>query len=110
MEVTIYTAVTWRPISTLIKPEFVNSQRRKVVDLVDIFDLIGGRPRNSFRIKSYGHFTNGRRNKKWKFAPANLSAKIGKSWIFGKFLNADFGRFQHGMGLLFLLALGFTLD
>ena len=60
----IYTASTSSSISALIRSESVNPQSMKVVDLVDIFDLIGGRPRNSKRIKSYACFTKGRRSRK----------------------------------------------
>ena len=60
----IYTASTSSSISALIWTESVNPQRMKVVDLVVIFDLIGGRPRNSKRIKSYACFTKGRRSRK----------------------------------------------
>ena len=59
-----YTASTSSSISTLIRTESVDPQRMKVVDLVVIFDLIGGRPRNSKRIKSYARFTKGRRSRK----------------------------------------------
>ena len=60
----IYTASTSSSISAFLRTESVNPQRMKVVDLVVIFDLIGGRPRNSKRIKSYACFTKGRRSRK----------------------------------------------
>jgi len=58
----IYIVSTSSPISTLIQSESVNSQRMKVVELVDIFSMIGGGPRNSSRIKSYGRFPKRRQS------------------------------------------------
>ena len=62
--VAICIEVTSRPISTFICSLFLKTQRMKVLDLVDSFDLIGRGPRNSSRFKSYGSFSRGGSSRK----------------------------------------------
>ena len=53
----IFTAVYLEPFSAIFQQLFGNAQRTTVVDLVELFDSIGGTSRNSSRIKSYGCLT-----------------------------------------------------